>query len=110
MFNFYLGYDNVEDKNGGIFNTVKDIFTFNLFATYDVKVIPKHPTVFKMIQDNLYKIIETFINCWELSANFKGIADLKTNGTHAYSFNRFNGFNKSIPQRLALLSEKNSNN
>jgi hypothetical protein len=62
-----LGYESVEDKNGGIFNTVKDIFTFNLFVSYDVKVIPKNPAVFKMIIENLYKIIESFLNCWELS-------------------------------------------
>ena len=80
---------------------VKDIFTLNFLASQQIKVIPKYPSVLKVIIQNLPFIIRTFLSCWQKGSEFMQVAKFEKEGTAAYSFNRCNNYNKMLNMEVA---------
>ncbi len=47
-------------------SSVTNMITFNFFVRQSVKTKPKYPQILNIIENNLFDIVKTFINCWKL--------------------------------------------
>ena len=97
-----LNEDNSADKtaNPGIFDYMKDAFSFNLF--YRGQEVKKEifnsqfPDTCKAILDLLHRLVFIYIYCWRLSREFRVWSDFTPSGIIPYSFEKYNEINKSL--------------